>query len=73
VDSCGITISIKTEADNLKGFVPIHHCPLRDTELDGSKSMKEQLNEKFAVGSSHKCKVIAYDYMSQVFICSLDK
>jgi hypothetical protein len=73
VDSCGVTVSIKAESGNLKGFVSIHHCPLRDTESDSSKSMKEQLNAKFAVGTSHKCKVTAYDYMSQVFICSLDK
>jgi hypothetical protein len=64
---------MKTEPGSLKGFVPIHHCPLRDTEPDSSKSMKEQLSAKFAVGTSHKCKVTAYDYMSQVFICSLDK
>lgn len=73
MDSCGITLSIKTEADNLKGFVSIHHCSLHGSEHDSNKSLKEHLSERFAVGTSHKCKVLAYDYVSQVFICSLDK
>jgi hypothetical protein len=73
VDNCGVTVRIKAEVGDLKGFVSFHHCPLHDPDPDSSKSMKEQLNAKFAVGASHKCRVIAYDYMSQVFICSLDK
>jgi hypothetical protein len=70
VDSCGVTISIKTKKQNLRGFVSIHHCAIKS---DDSKSLKDELNGRLAVGTSHKCKVLGYDYMSQVFICTFDK
>lgn len=73
VDSCGITVSIKTGTAKLKGFVSIRHCSITGSERDSSKSLKEELTERWAVGTSHKCKVLGYDYMSQVFICTLDK
>jgi len=51
----------------------LQHCSITGSERDSSKSLKEELNERWAVGTSHKCKVLGYDYMSQVFICTLDK
>lgn len=73
MDSCGVTISIKMKTRSLKGFVSIHHCSINRSEPDDGKSLKEKLNERLAVGTFHKCKVLGYDYMSQVFICTFDK
>ncbi|XP_069678974.1 rRNA biogenesis protein RRP5 isoform X2 [Periplaneta americana] len=69
VDGYGVLVKVK----DLKGFVPIRYCSISDSKSDPSMSYKELLLKKYEIGTKHKCKVLSYDYMTQQFVCTLDK
>ncbi|PSN36926.1 hypothetical protein C0J52_13906 [Blattella germanica] len=59
-DGRGVVLKLQHQ---FKGFAPIHHC---------SKNVAEE-KEKIEVGSKRKCRVLAFDYMAETFICTLRK
>ncbi|KAJ9583610.1 hypothetical protein L9F63_022054, partial [Diploptera punctata] len=52
---------------NYKGFVSTRHFPKNKGKLE------DVVSEDMHVGSKHKCRVLGYDYMTQLFICTLNK
>ncbi|XP_058801704.1 protein RRP5 homolog isoform X2 [Phymastichus coffea] len=59
-DSKGIIVQLKK---GIRGYIP-----LKRTEIDFKK-----LQSVFAFNSVHKCKVIGYDSIAKLYICSMEK
>lgn len=59
-DSRGIILFLKK---NVRGFIP-----LKRTEVEFDK-----ISTVFTPDSTHKCKIIAYDFIGKFYVCSMEK
>ncbi|XP_011496148.1 PREDICTED: protein RRP5 homolog [Ceratosolen solmsi marchali] len=58
-DSKGIFVKIK----GLRGYIPLQH----------NKPYFKKIESIFSINSVHKCKVITYDLIAKLYICTIEK
>ncbi|KAH1024610.1 protein RRP5 homolog [Dendroctonus ponderosae] len=54
---------------NLKGFAT-HKRLLNSIVNNHSADISDKINAKFSPGSKHKCRILDFNYLSQMFICT---
>ncbi|XP_067012114.2 protein RRP5 homolog [Anabrus simplex] len=54
----------------LRGFVSVRHAS-EELQRDVEKPLIEQLNSLYPSGSRHKCRILGYDYLVQLYSCTL--
>ncbi|XP_063228605.1 protein RRP5 homolog isoform X2 [Bacillus rossius redtenbacheri] len=70
-DGRGIVLRLGDKARGLRGYVSRQRA-LGADDTDPARTWARELGSKFAVGTLHRCRVLDYDYMDQVYICSTE-
>lgn len=60
---------IFTLPQNLKGFAT-HKRLLNSIANNNSADISDKINAKFSPGSKHKCRILDFNYLAQMFICT---